>query len=797
MRGCLVSDGSVLRPEEERANGGLRAHERAALDDADELARYTRFEGPHDAPVSAHSRLRVDGLHCAACAGLIEQALLRVPGVRSASVNGAARRAAVSWDPRLLKASGLFDAVQAAGYRAYPDTAALEQPAGLDRGESRRVLWRLFVAGFCMMQVMMYATATYVAAPGDIDAQTLRLLNWAGWLLSLPVVLFAATPFYRGAWQALRRRRVGMDLPVALGILVTFFASTAAAFDTSGLQGREVYFDSLTMFVTFLLGGRALEQRARVRAAQALDSALNRLPAAVQRCSVSGAGWAWVSPSRLQPGDRIRIAAGQAFAADGVVVEGRTDVDEALLTGESRPLAREAGDEVLAGSINLAGPVVVRVTRLGGQTRFEGIVQLVNQAMTRRPSAVQLADRIAGPFLWGVLLLAAAAAALWSLVDPTRAVWVAVAVLVVTCPCALSLAAPSAMVAAAGALARRGVLLRRLDALETLAGVDLFVFDKTGTLTDACPQVVDIQAVPGIDKAAWLKAGAALASHSAHPLSQALATAGGAAGAPGWTQLREEPGLGLEGTDPLGRRWRLGSAAWTGVDAEAARGMGFDVERVRVWLAPAEAAAACLGSFAGFELDEVLRPGSATAVARLLAQGAQVMLLSGDQPQRVQHLARRLGITRVEAGATPEAKLAVVQREQRAGRRVAVIGDGINDAPVLAQADVSFAMAHGAALAQARADVLLLGSRPLDVVESLGLARCTLRIVRQNLWWAAGYNLVSLPLALMGWLPPWLAGLGMAASSLLVVGNALRVARGAAPHAGPADAGAARAAAAA
>lgn len=790
MRGCLVSDGSVLRSEEERANGGLRAHERAALDDADELASYTSFGGPSDAPVSATSRLRVDGLHCAACAGLIEQALLRVPGVESADVNGAARRASVTWDPRQSKASDLVEAVRAAGYRAYPDTAAREQPAELDTGESRRMLWRLFVAGFCMMQVMMYATATYVAAPGDIDAQTLRLLNWAGWLLSLPVVLFAAVPFYRGAWQALRQGRVGMDLPVVLGILVTFLASTAATFDAAGVQPREVYFDSLTMFVTFLLGGRALEQRARARAARALDSALNRLPAAVQRRGADGA-WAWVSPTRLQPGDCIRIAAGQAFAADGVVIEGRTDVDEALLTGESRPLPREAGDEVLAGSINLAGPVSVRVTRLGGQTRFDGIVQLVSQAMTRRPSAVRLADRIAGPFLWCVLLLAAAAAAGWSLVDPSRAVWVAVAVLVVTCPCALSLAAPSAMVAAAGALARRGVLLRRLDALEALAGVELFVFDKTGTLTDACPQVVDIQAAAGLDKAALLRAAAGLAAHSAHPLSQALAAAGEAGGAPGWTQLREEPGSGLEGTDPQGRRWRLGSADWTGVDVEAAHGMGFDVERVRVWLAPAQLSE----GFAGFELDEVLRPGSATAVARLRAQGAEVMLLSGDQPQRVLHLARRLGISRVEAGATPEAKLAVVQREQRAGRRVAVIGDGINDAPVLAQADVSFAMAHGAALAQARADVLLLGSRPLDVVESLVLARRTLRIVRQNLWWAAAYNLVSLPLALGGWLPPWLAGLGMAASSLLVVGNALRVARAAA-DAQP-DAAAARAALAA
>lgn len=791
-------------PAADDGGPGLRVEEIAALDDAEELARYTRFEGPPGTPSAACSRLRLDGLHCAACAGLIEQALLRVPGVREARVNGAARRAQVIWHPGEAKASDLFSAVQGAGYRAFPDTGADDQAVhDLQAVESKRGLWRLFVAAFCMMQVMMYATPTYVASPADIGADTVRLLYWASWLLSLPVVLFAATPFYRGAWSALRQGRIGMDVPVVLGILVTFAASTAVAFGGTGQAtrwGHEVYFDSLTMFVAFLLTGRALEQRARRRATAALDSALNRLPSAVERrvqaSPVQGpdrpyndrqqapgsdlAGWEWVTPARLHVGDELRIAVGQAFAADGVLVEGQTEVDEALLTGESRALSKQTGDGVLAGSYNLARPVVMRITRLGPDTRYERIVQLIGQAVGQKPRVVQQADRLAGPFLWAVLLLALLGGLVWTWIDADRALWVAVAVWVVTCPCALSLAAPSALVAAAGALARRGLLVRRLEALEALAQADLVVFDKTGTLTDERPRVVAAHLPAGVDREALWRRVVGLAAHSQHPLSRALVEAGPEPAhgedrlGSTWTDVREVPGAGIEGRDPHGRRWRLGSAAWTGVDAHQAAQAGIDPGQARVWFL-------CLDdrtqAGVGFEIDERLRPDAAQAIAALRAAGLEVMLLSGDQPARVRGVADQLGIDRAVAAASPEDKLATIEREQRAGRRVVVVGDGINDAPVLARANVSFAMGHGAALSQARADVLVLGSRPADVVWALFRARLTMRVIRQNLWWALGYNLIGLPLALAGWLPPWLAGLGMALSSLVVVLNALRAGR--------------------
>lgn len=771
----------------------LRAEEAAALDDETELARYTSFADTGVGQREACSRLVLDGLHCAACASLIEQALRGVDGVLDAQVQAASRRAQVRWDPARTKASSLIAAVQRAGYLAFPDTA-VERRAN-DTLESRRAIWRLFTAGFCMMQVMMYATPTYVAGPGEIRPDILQLLRWASWLLSLPVVLFAATPFYRGAWRALRQGRLGMDVPIALGILVTFVASTGAAFDTSpaghvSAWGHEVYFDSLTMFVTFLLVGRLLEQRARRQAAEALESVLHRLPASVERLHSNEGGVErveLVAPARLQVGDRIRVLAGQAFPADGMLTSGSTQVDEALLTGESRPVDRMADDSVMAGSHNLTNPVVMRVDRLGANTRYERIVALMQQAISERPSWVRLADRIAVPFLWVVLGLAIGAAALWLFIDPGRAVWIAVSVLIVTCPCALSLAAPAAMVAAAGALARRGVLVQRFDAFESLAKADMVLFDKTGTLTNDRLHLARVHTAAAMSGAmqdptadAWLARAGSLAAHSKHPLSQALtraasdATPEALAAQSAWSDVQEIPGAGLMADDAQGGRWRLGSADWVAVTDEQLRALGLrrdSPQMPRVWLRSP------VGQMAGFELDEALRPDAAQAVRDLQGLGLTVQLVSGDVSERVHALAKLIGLDGAHAEARPEDKLALLAQAQAQGRRVVVVGDGINDAPVLARADASFAMGSGAALAQARADFIVLGSHPSDVVRTLVLARRTMRVVRQNLLWAVLYNAASVPLAVMGWLPPWLAGLGMACSSLFVVLNALRLGR--------------------
>lgn len=746
----------------------LTPREAAALDDEAAIAAATVYTERADGGREAATRLMLDGLHCAACAGLIEAALRRVDGVLGATVNGATERAAVRWDPARTRVSALVRAIQRAGYRAWP--AGADDLLPRRREASRALLWRLFVASFCMMQVMMAAWPSYVAAPGEIAPDLQRLLGWTQWVLSLPVLLFASRPFYAGAWAALRQGRLGMEVPVALGIAVTFVASSVAAFDPEGPLGGELYFDSLTMFVSFLLAGRWLEARARERSTRALDALLRRLPDAVERLNDDGRAET-VAVARLAVGDRVRVAAGQAVPGDGVLLEGSTAVDEALLTGESLPQPRAPGDALVAGSLNLAAPVLMRLTQVGGGTRHRQIVDLMQRALAERPPALRAADRVAGPFLAGVLLLAAASFAWWWPVDPARAVWVAVAVLIVTCPCALSLAAPSALTSAAGALARRGVLLQRLDALEALAEIDVACFDKTGTLTEDRLQLAQIDVGPGGDREALARRAASLAARSTHPLSVALAQAVGHDDG-GWHDVVERPGLGLEARDAEGRRWRLGAADWAAGPAATASAAGS--ARPSVSLACLDGGA---DASARFDFDETLRPDAAALVEAWRAEGLGLQLLSGDRAGPVQAVASRLGFDTVQAQATPEAKLDALRRLQRQGRRVLMVGDGLNDGPVLAQADVSVALGHGAALAQQRADMVVLGSRLGEVATARTLARRCRRVVRQNLAWALAYNALAVPLALAGWMPPWAAGLGMAASSLVVVGNALRLVR--------------------
>ena len=742
----------------------LTPRQAAALDDAATLGECTRWRQRPDGEREAESVFALQGMYCAACAGIIESALIAVPGVARADVNAASQRVLVQWDPRSARASQLVAAVQAAGYRALP--AQHEAARVARQRESRQALWRLFVAGFCMMQVMMLTTPGYLAEPGDIAPDLAALLAWAAWVLTLPVLLFSAGPFFSSAWRSLRQRRIGMDVPVALGIAITFIAGTGATFAPSGPFGNEPYLDSLTMFVAFLLAGRWLELRARARSTEALDALLQRLPDSVERLDSDGVGRT-VPVARLVAGDRVRVAAGQAFPGDGQVLDGSTQVDEAMLSGESRPVERGVGDAVVGGSINLAAPVVVQLQRIGEGTRYQQIVELLQHALTQRPGVMRTVDRLAGPFLWGVLLLAALAAAVWSVIDPSRAVWVAVSVLIVTCPCALSLATPAALLSAAGGLARRGVLVQRLDAIEALAHVDTACFDKTGTLTQDRLVLAATVLAPGADRNQLLARAVSLAVLSHHPLSVALVQSL-PVHAHGWREVQEVAGQGIEAVDEQGRCWRLGAPAWAGVHLVA------QAARPRVACAPWPSLPeeqVC------FEFDEALRPDALGAVQSLGAQGLAVRLLSGDAPASVQAIASRLGLTQVQGGATPEEKLAAIAALQAGGHRVLMVGDGLNDGPVLARADVSFALAHGSALAQQRSDFIVLGSRLDQVPAAHRLAQRTLRVMRQNLAWALIYNVACVPLALAGLLPPWAAGAGMALSSLGVVLNALRLSR--------------------
>lgn len=792
----------------------LTPSQAAGLDDPDLLAQCVV-----ELPVGPLRRigLGISGMYCAACTITIEDAVKAVPGVSEVQVQATSQRARILIDPTRVKLSDIVAAVQRVGYRAWPDAAAR---AGHERLRQRRMLlWRLSVAAFCMMQVMMIAWPQYVAGPQEIPPDIWQLMNWANWVLSLPVMIFSCGPFFTGAWHAARQGRVSMDTPVAIGMLATFVVSTGVTMGQTDVFGYEAYFDSLTMFVAFLLMGRWLESSARERVTHSLEALCVRLPEAVERAvadEAEGEGGDLrsvavesVPLSALRHGDRVKVAVGQAFPADGQVLLGHTEVDESLLTGESRAVKRQPGQMVVAGSINLGSPVWISVERLGPDTRYQQIVSLVHQAMTEKPGWMRTADRMAGPFLWGVLGLAALGALAWQWIDPSRAVWVAVSVLVVTCPCALSLAAPSALLSAAGAMAKRGLLVRRIDALEALATVRLVYFDKTGTLTESQLSVTGLQRAEGVVSLAqvvaagaaqpirgdeanleqlWHRA-ASLAAASHHPVSRSMVAAAqsampGEAGPwlpLGWTELHERAGQGVEARDEAGQLWRLGRQDWVlGADAPAALANWTDPEAPRAWLAGRSPDGALLPqTVMGVLLDEVFRQEAAPALHQLRALGCQAALLSGDHNDRVQAASRILGpqgeLPVAAAQATPEDKLRVMSQAQQRGEQVAVVGDGINDAPVLAKADVSVALDQGSALAQSQADLIVLNGRLTGLPEAVAHSRFAMRIVKQNLAWAAVYNFACIPLALMGLLPPWAAGLGMALSSLGVVLNSLRL----------------------
>jgi Cu2+-exporting ATPase len=719
-----------------------------------------------------------EGMHCAACAINIEDALKAVPGVGAVQVSAASHRGLVEWTDAQTRPSEWMAAAEKAGYKVVPANDALANEQR--RSDARQLLWRWSVAGLCMMQVMMYATPAYLSKPGDITPEMVQLLRWASWVLSLPVMFFSCRPFFASAWRDVSQRRVSMDLPVAIGIAVTFIVSSLGTFEPAGPFGGEVYFDSLTMFVFFLLTGRWLELRLRNRTAGALEAVMNRLPSSVNRKTTNGL-WERIAIRRLVVGDVLLILPGEAIAADGKVIDGLSQVDEALLTGESRPLSRGLGSDVIAGSHNLSAPIQVRVTQVGAATRFAHIVALMESASVSKPEIAMVADRWAKPFLGFVLMASLGAAIYWWPQSPAHALMVAVAVLIVTCPCALSLATPAAMLASAGALARGGVLVRKLQGLQALASVDTVVFDKTGTLTQDAFALAAVQTREGLSPAQALFWAGALARHSLHPVSRAISSASRQEASKtdqlaAWellqvSQMQEIAGEGVEGlmspvTQPNLRvptgKLRLGSGRFCGVNLTASLALRAVLADETGWLAT-------------FELQEEIRSDARETVQAFINQGLHVMLLSGDGDAAVQKVASMVGITDARGGCSPQDKLAALQGLQAQGHQVAMVGDGLNDGPILAGANVSFALGQAVPLAQSKADFVLLGAQLGVLVSVWARSRLTLRVVHQNLAWAAIYNAACVPLAILGWLPAWLAGLGMAFSSLCVVFNALRL----------------------
>lgn len=725
---------------------------------------FVRSLGEHE----REAALILEGITCAACVWLIEHQLQRQPGVQRAEINYATRRATVRWDTRLTQLSPLLQAVQQIGYRAHPfDPARHEQ---INQQERRTALWRVFVAGFGMMQVMMYAVPTYLASDGDMSADIEGLLRWASLVLTLPVVFYSSWPFFRNAVRDVRlfpsTRRLGMDVPVALGILIAFVASLVSFM----AGGREVYFDSVTMFVFFLLSGRYLEMRARQKAVSVAEALARLQPSVAERLDEHDQVHQ-VAVSELRPGDRIRVRPGQTIPADGRVVVGSSEVDESLLTGEARPIPKQPGDRVTGGATNSGSPLTISVEKIGEGTRLSAILKLMERASGDKPRLVEQADRMAGAFIGIILLLALLGGIGWTLASHwTQGLAIAVAVLVVTCPCALSLATPVTLTIASGVLARHGVLVTRGQAIETLAGITHVIFDKTGTLTTGHIHLKAIRPMGILEKEHCLRLACGLEAASEHPIRRAFDQALAAAQQFPLviSDLKSQTGQGVEGTFQ-GTTYRLGHAAFvseltkSNIPAEEAHSDSL------IYLGCPDQWLAC------FILGDTLRPEARQVIQTLQQAGLHVSLLSGDGPQAVQNVADELGINHALSRQTPENKQHELSRLQQQGEVVLMVGDGVNDAPVLAQAHVSMAMGGGTELARAQADLVLLSDQLSGLIDGWQTARRALQLIRQNLAWATFYNAISIPLALVGWVTPWLAGLGMSGSSLWVVINSLRL----------------------
>lgn len=747
------------------------------LDTEDQWLAFSQPFGQDLSSPLVESSLLLDGLRCAACSGIIEQGLQSLPGVVNVRVSMSKKRAVVVWSPAKTRPSSILAAIKRLGYDANP-ASSNENQLNVT-AKSRAAFWRWMVAGFCMMQVMMYATPTYFTKHGDISSDLLHLLNWASWLLSIPVLLFSSSTFFSNAFRDLRLKQISMDLPVALGIVITFVVSSAATFDPSGWWGHTVYFDSLTMFVFFLLSARLVEVKLHSKTLGALESLVSRIPENIERLNLDGS-YTRVLNSKLNVGDIVRVNMGEAFPADGQIVltslsNNTTSVDESLLTGESTPILKNLHDRVIAGSYNLGQIVHIQLEAIGESTKYSQIVTLINQAAIEKPRLAQFADRIAKPFLLFVIISAALATAMLWHVDHGRALMTAAAILIVTCPCALSLATPAAMLASASAFVKRGILIKRLQAIESIANIDTVIFDKTGTLTKDHIEVNSISHRAGLSETLALAIAGAIAENSMHPISRALFSASRTQVNQHHTtielsDIQEQVGAGVSATlvansvysEHVHGQIKLGSAKYCGIKVG-------DTFTQQVYLADER------GWLATFNLQEKIKSNVAKAIQRLKEMRLDIELLSGDQSHSVIKTAKEIGIVQFQSACSPLDKLMRLQALKQQEKKVLMVGDGLNDGPILASAHVSIAMGKGVPLTLAHADYILLNGDVSQIPELIQHAQKTMVVIKQNIAWAIVYNLVFIPLAFIGIVTPWLAGLGMALSSITVVANALRL----------------------
>ena len=704
----------------------------------------------------AESIVYVGGMYCAACSWLIETTLSALPGVLDAGVNPVTHRLRLSFDRKTIGLGDVLATLARLGY--HPQPLAPESTAAPELLEQRTALKRLLVASLGMMQAMMFAVALYAGEFQGISADMERFLRLVSFFVTTPVVFYSARPFFSGAIRGIRARHPGMDLPVAIAIGGAYAASVWSTF----YDGPAVWFDSVAMFVFFLTVGRFLEMRARHRSIDRSVALSSILPNTVIR--IDGDTESTVPASQLVSGDRVRIRAGEPIPADGRLVDGTSSVDEALLSGESQPMPKSPGDRLLAGSINLDREIQMQVTVTGVDTTLGTISRLSERARYARPGFVRVADRVASYIVVAILVIAILVAIGWSIVAPERAFEITLSVLVVTCPCALALATPAAFAAAGSRLSLLRLLVTNGDAVEAISRATHVVFDKTGTLTRGRPQIVETRLLNDEYSADDLLAvAAAIESASTHPLARAFESVVTEESA---ENVETTAGQGVSGTVG-GRRWYLGRAGFASRN-EAVDG---DDDRLNVFLGDGESL------YGVFVLDDELRQDARETIATLGKLGLGVTLLSGDREASVRRVAEELAVTRYASECSPQDKLERLAALQNEGELVVMVGDGINDAPVLSGADASIAPAHSALLAQTSADVIMLGEQLMPVVTAIRVARQTLRIVRQNLGWAILYNTTALPLAVAGLVPPWLAAIGMSFSSLIVVLNALRLSR--------------------
>ncbi|ATY77509.1 ATPase P [Aeromonas veronii] len=703
-------------------------------------------------------QLTVEGLTCAACAWLIERHLMTLTGLRYINVNTTTHRARIKWDPDQLSLSDILKGFAQIGYRAYPFQT--HQQEALYAKEVRSYMFRLALAGLGSMQVMMCAVALYMDLFISVEDEFMVYFKWISLLLSTPIMIYSAQPFYVGAWRSLKQGHLSMDVSVSLALIGAFVASMWATVFNTG----EVYYDSITMFVFFLLLGRFLELRARRKASESSSNLARLVPIMATR--IDDEGEHEVAAKTLQVGDRVRVLAGATLPADGIIVEGQASLNESMLTGEQLPLLKQRGDQVYAGTINTDAPLQIRVSHRIEESRIAQIMRLQDHALDDKPAIAQMADQLSRHFILVLLIIAAAVWTFWHFHQPDQAFWVTLAVLVATCPCALSLATPTALTSATANLTRNGILLRRGHVLDVLTKANRIVMDKTGTLTTGEISLTGITALAEVDETHCLAIARAMEAQSEHPIARAFRLPTDSISVlPSAREITPVIGHGITALVD-GVRYRIGSARWLGLDPAQDRGRG-----LAIYLADEQQV------LARFNLEDTLRPDAKALIAAFKAAGLQTTVLTGDSSLQADEIARELGVDELVKGVSPDGKLAYLKTREAQGDINIMVGDGINDAPVLAGAHASFAMAGGTDLAKNSADAILLADDLSRLLEARVLAMRTRKIIIENFAWSIGYNLLVLPLAACGWLPPYLAAAGMSLSSLIVVTNSMRLNR--------------------